>query len=54
MENKKDVYVAPSVVVVECQVEKGYALSGVEDPMTIGIGDEVETASTKNWWYNSK
>ncbi|MBQ8361801.1 MAG: hypothetical protein IJX44_07645 [Bacteroidaceae bacterium] len=51
---KSNQYVAPDVCVVECLVEKGYALSGVEDPMTIGIGDEVETASTKNWWYNGK
>lgn len=49
MENKREKYVAPEVIVIECQVEKGFASSDTE---TFSIGEEVKTASTKDWWFD--
>lgn len=50
MENKKEQYIAPEVEVIECQVERGFAVS---DPMTFSFGDDIEdeTVSTKQWWF---
>lgn len=53
MNKKTEKYVAPEVVVIECQVEKGYATT--DGTSTIGIGTEMETGSTKttNWWFDT-
>ena len=47
MENMTEKYVAPEVLVVECQVEKGFATSSVD----FGVEGEVEsgTASGRGW-----
>lgn len=56
MKNKEEMYVAPEVLVVQCQVEKGFAVTG-------GIGDDVENGSTdyslrgsrsSNWWFDNE
>lgn len=53
---KKMNYVSPEVLVVECQVEKGYATTGK-------IGEDVDDGSTtyslrssrsSNWWFDNE
>ena len=43
----KEMYEAPEVEFIECQVEKGFAASAGED---FGFCEELENGSTKNWW----
>lgn len=50
MEKKREEYVAPEVLIIECQVEKGYASTDTIE--TFSIGEEVKTASTKDWWFD--
>lgn len=44
----KEMYEAPEVEFIECQVEKGFAASGDEE---FGFGEDVENGSTKSWWF---
>ncbi|MBQ8593668.1 MAG: hypothetical protein IJ467_05165 [Bacteroidaceae bacterium] len=55
--NEKEMnYVSPEVLVVECQVEKGYATTGK-------IGEDVDDGSTiyslrssrsSDWWFDNE
>lgn len=55
--NEKEMnYVSPEVLVVECQVEKGYATTG-------NIGGDVDDGSTtyslrssrsSDWWFDNE
>ena len=49
MEKMTEKYVAPEVLVVECQVEKGFATTG--DSFSLGVeGEETTgTASGRGW-----
>lgn len=49
MEKMTEKYVAPEVLVVECQVEKGFATTG--DSFSLGVQEEIETgtASSRGW-----
>ena len=49
MENMTEKYVAPEVLVVECQVEKGFATTG--DSFSLGVEGEEKTgtASGRGW-----
>lgn len=49
MEKMTEKYVAPEVLVVECQVEKGFATTG--DTFSLGVQEEIETgtASSRGW-----
>lgn len=44
----KEMYEAPEVEFIECQVEKGFAASDGEE---FGFGDELENGSTRDWWF---
>lgn len=54
MKYKREQYVAPEVEIVECMVERGFAVS---DPMNLNFeefGEDVGgtgTVSTKKWWF---
>lgn len=43
----KEMYEAPEVEFIECQVEKGFAASDGEE---FGFGDAVENGATRVWW----
>ena len=50
MEKMTEKYVAPEVLVVECQVEKGFATTG--DTFSLGVQEkivETGTASSRGW-----
>ena len=51
MEKMTEKYVAPEVLVVECQVEKGFATTGDSDTFSLGVQEEIETgtASSRGW-----
>lgn len=53
MDKKMERYVAPEVEVIECQVEKGYAQSGVSETDLL-LGEDVESGSTRSWWFDKE